>query len=103
MLYDIVIDAVLRRYPVTLSLENHCSIDQQSVMARHLEEILGDMIWSPDTELTAIPTPEELMHKIVIKVTEAALLSMLVASECQHLSVVAFVARDCCLMWFVQK
>ena len=62
-------DAVMCRYPVTLSLENHCSMEQQSIMARHLEEILGDMVWSPDTELTAIPTPEDLMHKIVIKVS----------------------------------
>ncbi|KAK7099384.1 1-phosphatidylinositol 4,5-bisphosphate phosphodiesterase delta-1-like isoform X2 [Littorina saxatilis] len=53
-------------YPVTLSLENHCSIEQQSVMARHLKDILGDMIWAPD-EVTAIPSPEQLMRKIVLK------------------------------------
>ena len=60
------------RYPVTLSLENHCSVEQQSVMARHLEDILGDMVWVPETEMTAIPTPEQLLHKIVLKVRQAA-------------------------------
>ena len=56
---------------MTLSLENHCSVDQQSVMARHMEEILGDMVWSPDSELTAIPSPEQLMHKIILKVSKS--------------------------------
>ncbi|KAK7491468.1 hypothetical protein BaRGS_00017297 [Batillaria attramentaria] len=54
-------------FPVTLSLENHCSLEQQAVMAQIMEDVLGDMIWSPDTELTAIPTPEQLQNKIIIK------------------------------------
>ncbi|KAL8618755.1 hypothetical protein ACOMHN_015165 [Nucella lapillus] len=54
-------------YPVTLSLENHCSLDQQDVMAHHLDHILGDLIWSPDTELTAAPSPEQLKNKIILK------------------------------------
>ncbi|XP_076450758.1 1-phosphatidylinositol 4,5-bisphosphate phosphodiesterase delta-4-like isoform X2 [Babylonia areolata] len=54
-------------YPVTLSLENHCSMEQQDVMAKHLQDILEDMIWSPETPLTATPCPEELMHKVIIK------------------------------------
>ena len=29
------------RYPVILSLENHCSIEKQKTMAKHLETILG--------------------------------------------------------------
>nr|KAG5702905.1 hypothetical protein BaRGS_034678 [Batillaria attramentaria] len=36
-------------------------------MAQIMEDVLGDMIWSPDTELTAIPTPEQLQNKIIIK------------------------------------
>lgn len=56
------------RYPVILSLENHCSMEQQSVMAQHMDRILGDMIWAPDSELTATPTPESLKYKVIIKV-----------------------------------
>lgn len=29
-------------FPVILSLENHCGVEQQTVMARHLSQILGD-------------------------------------------------------------
>ncbi|KAG5833804.1 hypothetical protein ANANG_G00279750 [Anguilla anguilla] len=29
-------------YPVILSMENHCSVDQQRAMAEHLDHILGD-------------------------------------------------------------
>ncbi|PVD33253.1 hypothetical protein C0Q70_04505 [Pomacea canaliculata] len=54
-------------YPVILSLENHCSMEQQSVMAQHMDRILGDMIWAPDSELTATPTPESLKYKVIIK------------------------------------
>ena len=31
-------------YPVILSLENHCGLEQQAAMARHLHTILGDML-----------------------------------------------------------
>ncbi|TNN50594.1 1-phosphatidylinositol 4,5-bisphosphate phosphodiesterase delta-3-A [Liparis tanakae] len=31
-------------YPLILSLENHCSVEQQAVMARHLRSILGDKL-----------------------------------------------------------
>ena len=31
-------------YPLILSLENHCGIEQQKVMARHLREILGPLL-----------------------------------------------------------
>lgn len=31
-------------FPVILSLENHCGVEQQKIMAEHLSEILGDML-----------------------------------------------------------
>lgn len=31
-------------FPVILSLENHCSMEQQRVMAQLLDTILGDML-----------------------------------------------------------
>lgn len=48
-------------YPVVLSLENHCSLEQQEVMARHLSTILGSsLITSPlgDSMPTHFPSPE---------------------------------------------
>ncbi|KAM9337409.1 1-phosphatidylinositol 4,5-bisphosphate phosphodiesterase delta-1a isoform 1-T1 [Symphorus nematophorus] len=57
-------------YPVILSLENHCSVDQQKLMAHHMISILGDaLVTKPlsDTMPTNFPSPEELKGKFVIK------------------------------------
>ncbi|KAG8443531.1 hypothetical protein GDO86_012076, partial [Hymenochirus boettgeri] len=56
-------------YPVILSLENHCSLDQQIKMAEHLKSILGDMLLTAPLEgkLKAFPSPEQLKGKILIK------------------------------------
>ncbi|XP_072219670.1 1-phosphatidylinositol 4,5-bisphosphate phosphodiesterase delta-1-like isoform X2 [Leuresthes tenuis] len=57
-------------YPVILSLENHCSVEQQSVMAHHMSSILGSaLVTSPlcDGMPTDFPSPEELKGKFVIK------------------------------------
>lgn len=47
-------------YPVILSLENHCSLEQQRVMARHLRTILGPMLLDRplDGVTTSLPSPE---------------------------------------------
>ncbi|XP_015260383.1 PREDICTED: 1-phosphatidylinositol 4,5-bisphosphate phosphodiesterase delta-1-like isoform X1 [Cyprinodon variegatus] len=57
-------------YPVILSLENHCTVEQQKVMAHHLLSILGDaLVTKPlgDTMPTNFPSPEELKGKFLIK------------------------------------
>ncbi|XP_012688878.1 1-phosphatidylinositol 4,5-bisphosphate phosphodiesterase delta-3-A isoform X2 [Clupea harengus] len=57
-------------YPLILSLENHCSVEQQAEMARQLRCILGDkLLTSPlsDKELQSLPSPEELKGKILVK------------------------------------
>ncbi|XP_061569840.1 1-phosphatidylinositol 4,5-bisphosphate phosphodiesterase delta-1a isoform X2 [Cololabis saira] len=57
-------------YPVILSLENHCSVDQQKLMAHHLISILGDaLVTKPigDTVPTNFPSPKELKGKFLIK------------------------------------
>ncbi|KAK5615011.1 1-phosphatidylinositol 4 5-bisphosphate phosphodiesterase delta-3-A [Crenichthys baileyi] len=57
-------------YPLILSLENHCSVEQQTVMARHLKSILGDkLLFKPltDLESASLPTPEDLKGKILVK------------------------------------
>lgn len=47
-------------YPVILSLENHCSLEQQRVMARHLHAILGPMLLGQplDGATASLPSPE---------------------------------------------
>ncbi|XP_065069326.1 1-phosphatidylinositol 4,5-bisphosphate phosphodiesterase zeta-1-like isoform X1 [Rhopilema esculentum] len=56
-------------YPLILSLENHCSIDQQKVMAKHLVKILGDLLFAEpiDESLASLPSPESLKYKILLK------------------------------------
>ena len=55
-------------YPLILSLENHLSVDQQTVFARQLEEAFGDMLYVGDvTCMTELPSPEELKNKVVLK------------------------------------
>uniref|UniRef100_A0A8C5HME4 Phosphoinositide phospholipase C n=1 Tax=Gouania willdenowi TaxID=441366 RepID=A0A8C5HME4_GOUWI len=57
-------------YPVILSLENHCSIEQQTVMAHHMSSILGSaLVTSPLGQgmPTDFPSPEELKGKFIIK------------------------------------
>ncbi|XP_076119821.1 1-phosphatidylinositol 4,5-bisphosphate phosphodiesterase delta-4 [Alosa pseudoharengus] len=57
-------------YPVIISLENHCSIEQQKVMAKHLSSILGDSLlkFTLDGKVPSVlPSPEALRGKILIK------------------------------------
>lgn len=59
------------RYPVILSIENHCSIQQQKKIAQHLREIFGDKLdveeaFSKDPK--QLPSPNSLRGKILIKV-----------------------------------
>ncbi|KAM9837387.1 1-phosphatidylinositol 4,5-bisphosphate phosphodiesterase delta-3-A-like [Aulostomus maculatus] len=57
-------------YPLILSLENHCSVEQQTVMAGHLRSILGDkLLTKPLGRLDpqALPSPEDLKGKILVK------------------------------------
>ncbi|XP_068437638.1 1-phosphatidylinositol 4,5-bisphosphate phosphodiesterase delta-1a isoform X2 [Clinocottus analis] len=57
-------------YPVILSLENHCTVDQQKLMAHYLISILGDELVSKPLGYdmpTNFPSPEELKRKFLIK------------------------------------
>ncbi|XP_062390525.1 1-phosphatidylinositol 4,5-bisphosphate phosphodiesterase delta-4 [Sardina pilchardus] len=57
-------------YPVIISLENHCSIEQQKVMAKHLSSILGDSLLKSTLDgkvPSVLPSPEALRGKILIK------------------------------------
>ncbi|XP_056321647.1 1-phosphatidylinositol 4,5-bisphosphate phosphodiesterase delta-4 [Danio aesculapii] len=57
-------------YPLIVSIENHCTVEQQKVMAQQFREILGDMLLTStaDTEVsTELPSPEALKRKILLK------------------------------------
>ncbi|XP_058477186.1 1-phosphatidylinositol 4,5-bisphosphate phosphodiesterase delta-3-A-like [Solea solea] len=57
-------------FPLILSLENHCSIEQQVVMAQHLRSILGDKLLTKplrDRDSQSLPCPEDLKGKILVK------------------------------------
>ncbi|KAJ8344789.1 hypothetical protein SKAU_G00289820 [Synaphobranchus kaupii] len=57
-------------YPLILSLENHCSVEQQAVMARDLRSILGKRLLTKPLSsqpLEHLPSPEELKGRILVK------------------------------------
>jgi len=56
-------------YPLILSLENHCSVEQQIVMAKILVELLGDMLPKPFIleQTRPLPSPESLKYKVLVK------------------------------------
>ncbi|CAI9533397.1 unnamed protein product [Staurois parvus] len=58
------------KFPVILSLENHCSVEQQDTMAQHLKSILGEQLvmGTLDGRIpTRLPSPEELRGRILLK------------------------------------
>ncbi|KAK2499769.1 hypothetical protein MC885_008268 [Smutsia gigantea] len=60
----------LSPYPVILSLENHCGLEQQAAMARHLCTILGDMLVTQALDSQnpeELPSPEQLKGRILVK------------------------------------
>ncbi|MEE6467416.1 hypothetical protein FKM82_007233 [Ascaphus truei] len=56
-------------YPVIISLENHCTLEQQTTMARHMKSILGDklLLMPVNAQLKDFPSPEQLKGKILVK------------------------------------
>lgn len=59
------------RYPVILSIENHCSVPQQKKMAHYLTEIFGDKldVSSIKADMSGrLPSPEALKGRILVKV-----------------------------------
>ncbi|KAF9909246.1 Phospholipase C [Linnemannia zychae] len=56
-------------YPLILSLEIHCDLDQQDIMANIMRTKLGSwLVIAPlDSEHVILPSPDELQFKILIK------------------------------------
>lgn len=57
-------------FPVILSIEEHCCVEQQRYMARVFKEVLGDLLLTKPKEASAdqLPSPSQLRGKIIIKV-----------------------------------
>ncbi|XP_077397329.1 1-phosphatidylinositol 4,5-bisphosphate phosphodiesterase eta-1 isoform X2 [Festucalex cinctus] len=58
------------QYPVLLSIENHCSIQQQKKIAQYLREVFADKLdvgHVLSRESTTLPSPQSLQGKILIK------------------------------------
>ena len=56
------------QYPVILSIENHCSYDQQGIMAGILLKLLGAAIQRPEKAATeTLPNLASLKNKFIIK------------------------------------
>ncbi|XP_043926443.1 1-phosphatidylinositol 4,5-bisphosphate phosphodiesterase eta-1 isoform X2 [Protopterus annectens] len=61
---------VKNEYPVIISIENHCSINQQKKIAKYLKDILGDKLDLSNVQLgesKQLPSPQSLKGKILIK------------------------------------
>ncbi|XP_053323571.1 1-phosphatidylinositol 4,5-bisphosphate phosphodiesterase delta-1 isoform X2 [Spea bombifrons] len=56
-------------YPVILSLENHCSLEQQITMTQHMRSILGGALLTEPVngKIKDFPSPEELKEKVLVK------------------------------------
>uniref|UniRef100_A0A8C9YPJ3 Phosphoinositide phospholipase C n=1 Tax=Sander lucioperca TaxID=283035 RepID=A0A8C9YPJ3_SANLU len=57
-------------YPLILSLENHCSVEQQAVMAKHLRTILGNKLLTKPLSAQPpkdLPSPEVSSGRLAIK------------------------------------
>lgn len=57
-------------YPVILSLENHCTVAQQRLMAHHMVSILGEALLTRplgDEMPTSLPSPQELKGRFLVK------------------------------------
>ena len=75
ILFKEVIEAIAKYaffasdYPLILSLEVHCSAEQQNVMAELFDAILAESVVKSrkDYQETTLPSPEALKGKIILK------------------------------------
>lgn len=56
------------KYPVILSIENHCNLEQQRVLAAIMKDTFKEKLaWPQDYPDGYLPSPEELAYKILVK------------------------------------
>lgn len=63
--------SVFVRYPVVLSIEEHCDVKQQKMMAQVFKDVFQDKLLTEPLEPEAeqLPSPTQLKGKIIIKVS----------------------------------
>ncbi|CAF1076039.1 unnamed protein product [Rotaria sordida] len=56
-------------YPIFFNIENHCSYEQQGIMARLLKNTFKDHLLSKPLvdDFETLPSPEELKYKVIIR------------------------------------
>ncbi|XP_030072890.1 1-phosphatidylinositol 4,5-bisphosphate phosphodiesterase eta-1 [Microcaecilia unicolor] len=76
ILFRDVVEAINRyafvrnEFPVVLSIENHCSIQQQQKIAQYMKEIFGDKLDLSSVQIgesKQLPSPQSLKGKILVK------------------------------------
>ncbi|XP_034976827.1 1-phosphatidylinositol 4,5-bisphosphate phosphodiesterase gamma-2 isoform X3 [Zootoca vivipara] len=60
---------VTSEYPVILSIEEHCNVEQQRHIAKVFKEVLGDQLLTKPIEASAdqLPSPTQLKERFIIK------------------------------------
>ncbi|KAM0252781.1 hypothetical protein ACHAQJ_007568 [Trichoderma viride] len=68
---------VKSKFPLWISLEVHCSPAQQVIMTKYIKEAFGDkLVKEPlDPNSSKLPSPSELMERILIKVKQPRMLA----------------------------
>ena len=63
---------VVSPYPIIISAEVHCCIQQQDMIASIMHEVFGDSLVSAPVQdrpkITVLPSPEDLKGRILLKV-----------------------------------
>lgn len=58
-------------YPIVLSIENHCSYEQQKTLAKIMVDVLKETLALPMKNIepgtTLLPSPKDLMRRVLIK------------------------------------
>lgn len=72
-------------YPVILSIELHCSVQQQIKMAEYFKEILKDIYMiNEENPPKDYPSPEELQEKFIIKCKRSRIFNNNVQYDCKY-------------------
>jgi len=79
-LKDVNYIIIMKRYPLIVHLENHCSVPQQRLAARILRDSIGPALLRTSTDDDSKPltlrSPEELVGKVIISVRKNSILSL---------------------------